>query len=167
MNSLFRSISFIAGVSRRSKVFRFVGVEEAEPASGAKEAIESADAIVICPSNPWVSVDPIRAVFSPLLSGEGLGVRSVAVSPIIGGETVKGPAAKMYRELGIEPSALAVANHYRGVVTHFVMDTVDSQLIESVRGLNMQVFVTNTLMKSHVDRKRLASEILDFIGVAV
>ena len=151
----------------RVKGFRFEGVEEAEPASGAKEAIESADAIVICPSNPWVSVDPILAVFFPLLSGEGLGVRSVAVSPIIGGETVKGPAAKMYRELGIEPSALAVANHYRGVVTHFVMDTVDSQLIESVRGLNMQVFVTNTLMKSHVDRKRLASEILDFIGVAV
>ncbi|MFN8461471.1 MAG: 2-phospho-L-lactate transferase CofD family protein [Anaerolineales bacterium] len=149
------------------KGFRFVGVEEAEPASGAKEAIESADAIVICPSNPWVSVDPILAVFSPLLSGEGLGVRSVAISPIIGGETVKGPAAKMYRELGIEPSALAVAKHYRGVTTHFVMDNVDSQLIESVRGLNMQVFVTNTLMKSHVDRKRLASEILDFIGVAV
>ncbi len=149
------------------KGFGFVGVEEAEPTKRAKEAIESADAIVICPSNSWVSVDPILAVFSPLLSGEGLGVRSVAVSPIIGGETVKGPAAKMYRELGIEPSALAVAKHYRGVTTHFVMDNVDSQLIESVRGLNMQVFVTNTLMKSHVDRKRLASEILDFIGVAV
>jgi 2-phospho-L-lactate transferase/gluconeogenesis factor (CofD/UPF0052 family) len=73
----------------------------------------------------------------------------------------------MYRELGIEPSALAVANHYRGAATHFVMDTVDSQLIKSVRGLNMRVFVTNTLMKSHVDRKNLASEILSFIGVAV
>ncbi len=151
----------------RVKGFRFEGADEAEPASGAKDAIESADAVVICPSNPWVSVDPILAVFSPLLSGEGLGVRSVAISPIIGGETVKGPAAKMYRELGIEPSALAVANHYRGVTTHFVMDNVDSQLIESVRGLNMQVFVTNTLMKSHVDRKRLASEILSFIGVAI
>ena len=151
----------------RVKGFRFEGVEEAKPASRAKEAIQSADAIVICPSNPWVSVDPILAVFSPLLSGEGLGVRSVAVSPIIGGETVKGPAAKMYRELGIEPSALAVAKHYRGVTTHFVMDKVDSQLIESVRGLNMQVFVTNSVMKSHVDRKRLASEVLSFIGVAV
>ena len=146
------------------KGFRFEGADEAEPASGAKEAIQSADAVVICPSNPWVSVDPILAVFSPLLSGEGLGVRSVAVSPIIGGETVKGPAAKMYRELGIEPSALAVANHYRGVTTHFVMDNVDSQLIESVRGLNMQTLVTNTLMKSHEDRKQLALAILQFIG---
>lgn len=162
----------------RVKGFRFVGVEEAEPASGTKEAIESADAIVICPSNPWVSVDPILRTLTaaPLPASTSLTLRSarqgegkpvVAVSPIIGGETVKGPAAKMYRELGIEPSALAVANHYRGVATHFVMDTIDSQLVESVRGLNMQSFVTNTLMKGHVDRKRLASEVLEFIGVTV
>ena len=91
-------------------------------------------------------------------------MRLVAVSPIIGGETVKGPAAKMYRELGIEPSALAVANHYRGPVTHFVMDTIDAQLIESVRGLNMQAHVTNTVMKSHEDRKRLAEDTLNFLG---
>ncbi|WKZ42707.1 MAG: 2-phospho-L-lactate transferase [Anaerolineales bacterium] len=151
----------------RVKGFRFEGAEVAEPAVWAREAVASADAIVVCPSNPWVSVDPILAVFSPLLSGEGLGVRSIAVSPIIGGEAIKGPAAKMYRELGIEPSALAVARHYQGLITHFVMDTVDSQLIESVRGLNMQVTVTNTVMKSHVERKRLASEILEFIGVTV
>jgi LPPG:FO 2-phospho-L-lactate transferase len=160
----------------RVKGFRFEGVDEAEPALRAREAIESADAIVICPSNPWVSVDPILKVFSLNLARPfgvlrdlplGEGKRIVAISPIIGGETVKGPAAKMYRELGIEPSALAVANHYRGVVTHFIMDNVDSQLIESVRGLNMQVSVTNTVMKSHVDRMNLASEVLHFIGVAV
>ena len=150
----------------RVKSFRFEGADEAEPASGAREAIESADAIVICPSNPWVSVDPILKVFSltpsPLPLGEGK--RVVAVSPIIGGETVKGPAAKMYRELDIEPSALAVANHYRGVITHFVMDTVDSQLTESVRGLNMRTLVTNTLMKSHEDRRQLAQAIFQFVG---
>jgi len=148
----------------RVKGFRFEGADKAEPAPGAHEAIRSADAIVICPSNPWVSVDPILEVLHPLLSGEGPGVRSVAVSPIIGGKTVKGPAAKMYRELGIEPSALAVANHYRGLVTHFMMDTSDAQLIESVRGLNMQTHVTNTVMKSHEDRKRLAENLLTFIG---
>ena len=148
----------------RVKGFRFEGADKAEPAPGAREAIQSADAIVICPSNPWVSVDPILEVLHPLLKGEGLGVRSVAVSPIIGGKTVKGPAAKMYREIGIEPSALAVANHYRGLVTHFVMDTIDAQLIESVRGLNMQTYVTNTVMKSHEDRKRLANDLLNFIG---
>ena len=146
----------------RVKGFGFEGADKAEPAPGAREAIRSADAIVICPSNPWVSVDPILKIIHPLLSGERL--RSVAVSPIIGGETIKGPAAKMYREMGIEPSALAVANHYRGLVTHFIMDTIDMQLIESVRGLNMQTHVTNTVMKSHEDRKRLAKNTLSFIG---
>ena len=158
----------------RVKGFRFEGADEAEPAARAREAVESADAIVVCPSNPWVSVDPILATLtasSPLSlrsarMGEGRG-GIVAVSPIVGGEAIKGPAAKMYRELGIEPSALAVAKHYQGLVTHFVMDTIDSQLIESVRGLNMQALVTNTLMKSHVDRKKLASEVLQFIGVTV
>jgi len=149
----------------RVKGFRFEGADKAEPTSGAREAIQSADAIVICPSNPWVSIDPILKVLSPLLSGEGSGVRSVAISPIIGGETVKGPAAKMYRELGIEPSALAVARHYRGLVTSFVLDTIDAQLNESVRGLNMQTFVTNTLMKSLEDRKQLANDALNFIGI--
>ena len=148
----------------RVKGFRFDGADQAEPAPGAREALQSADAIVICPSNPWVSVDPILKVVHPLFSAERPGWMSVAVSPIIGGETVKGPAAKMYRELGIEPSALAVANHYRGLVTHFVMDTIDAQLIESVRGLNMQVHVTKTVMKSHEDRKLLAEDTLNFIG---
>jgi LPPG:FO 2-phospho-L-lactate transferase len=147
------------------KGFRFDGIDKAEPAPGAREALQFADAIIVCPSNPWVSIDPILKVFSPLLSGEGSRVRSVtAISPIIGGQTVKGPAAKMYRELGIEPSAFAVANHYRGLVTGFVMDTIDTQFIESVRGLNMRTLVTNTMMKSHEDRRQLASEVLDFIG---
>ena len=147
----------------RVKSFRFEGVEIAEPTSGVREAIRSADALIICPSNPWVSIDPILKVLSPLPVGELPDVR-VAVSPIIGGETVKGPAAKMYRELGIEPSALSVANHYRGLVNGFVVDTVDKQLQGEIRGLNMQVLVTNTLMKSHEDRSRLAQDLLRFIG---
>jgi LPPG:FO 2-phospho-L-lactate transferase len=147
----------------RVKGFRFEGVDSAEPAPGAREAIQSADAVVICPSNPWVSIDPILKVLSPLLSGEDPGVRSIAISPIIGGKTVKGPAAKMYGELGIEPSALAVANHYRNLLKGFVLDKQDAQLAESVRGLNMKVHVTNTLMKCHDDRKQLAMEVVDFI----
>jgi len=140
------------------KGFRFEGADSAEAVSGAKEAIESADAIVICPSNPWVSIDPILRIFPKIEKPV------FAVSPIIGGETVKGPAAKMYRELGIEPSAFAVANHYRDLIIGFVLDTIDAQLIESVRGLNMQVLVTNTLMKGHEYRRQLASDVLNFIG---
>ena len=119
----------------RVKGFRFDGVEVAEPVIGAREAIESAQAIVICPSNPWVSVDPILRVISltptPLPEGEGTKT-VVAVSPIIGGKTVKGPAAKMYAELGIEPSALAVAEHYRDLLSGFVLDNTDRHLSDKI-----------------------------------
>jgi LPPG:FO 2-phospho-L-lactate transferase len=141
--------------------FRFEGREEAEPAPRVQEAIQSADAIVICPSNPWVSVDPILRILSPIQWGGDM--RVIAISPIIGGQTVKGPAAKMYRELGIEPSALAVARHYCDFVTDFVFDTVDKQLEGEIRSLGMRTFVTNSLMNSHDDRKRLANNVLSLI----
>lgn len=142
----------------RVKGFRFEGADKAEAVRGAREAIQSADAVVICPSNPWVSIDPILKIIPQIEKPV------FAVSPIIGGETVKGPAAKMYRELGIEPSALAVAIHYRGVATGFVLDKIDQQLEGDVMGLSMKTLVTNTLMNSHVDRSRLAQDVLHFIG---
>jgi LPPG:FO 2-phospho-L-lactate transferase len=155
----------------RVKGFRFDGVDLAEPAHGVCEALQSADAIIICPSNPWVSIDPILRVISltptPLPVGEGRrgeGERVIAVSPIIGGQAVKGPAAKMYHELGIEPSALAVANHYHGLATGFVLDQIDEQLEGDVMGLNMRTLVTNTLMNSLDNRSRLAKDVLNFIG---
>jgi LPPG:FO 2-phospho-L-lactate transferase len=151
----------------RVKGFRFDGVDKAEPALGGCEAIQSADAIIICPSNPWVSIDPILRVISltPALSQSERGKPVVAVSPIIGGQTIKGPAAKMYREMGIEPSALAVANHYRGLATRFVLDKLDEQLKGDVMGLNMRTLVTNTLMNSLDSRSRLAKDVLRFIGM--
>jgi LPPG:FO 2-phospho-L-lactate transferase len=148
----------------RVKGFRFEGLDTAEPAPGVVEALRSADAVIFCPSNPWVSIDPILKILAPLPSMMEAGSQVVAVSPIIGGQTVKGPAAKMYRELGIEPSALAVANHYRGLVTDFVLDAIDKQLQGEIKGLNMQAHVTNTLMTSHDERSRLAQEIIGFIG---
>jgi LPPG:FO 2-phospho-L-lactate transferase len=141
----------------RVKGFRFDGVELAKPAPGAREALAGADAVIICPSNPWVSIDPILRVLSPFLSG----VRVFAISPIIGGETVKGPAAKMYRELGIEPSALAVANHYRGLLTGFVLDKVDVLFAKEIQ---VKTLVTDTIMKSIEDRRRLAQDVLTWIG---
>ncbi len=138
--------------------FRFDGAYQAEPAPGAKEALQSADAVAFCPSNPWVSIDPILRVLPKIKKPV------FAISPIIGGETVKGPAAKMYRELGIEPSALAVARHYQGLLTGFVLDEVDKQLEGEIVGLSVKTLVTNTLMKSHDDRSRLAQDLLGFIG---
>jgi LPPG:FO 2-phospho-L-lactate transferase len=143
------------------KGFRFDGVDVAEPAAGAYEALQSADAVVICPSNPWVSIDPILRVIPKIEKPV------YAVSPIIGGQTVKGPAAKMYRELGIEPSALAVANHYRNLLSGFILDTTDAHLVESVKGLKMQVLATDTIMGNTDDRKQLAMKVLKFIGATV
>ena len=142
----------------RVRGFRFEGVEAAQPAPGVQEAIQSAEAVIICPSNPWVSIDPILQVI------KRINKPVIAVSPIIGGQTVKGPAAKMFLELGIEPSALAVADHYCDLVTGFVLDTLDKQLQSEIRSLNMRTLVTNTLMKSLDNRKQLASDVLDFIG---
>jgi len=140
------------------KGFRFDGVEAAEPAPGAHEAVSTADAIIICPSNPWVSVDPILKVVKEVKG------TVVAVSPIIGGKTVKGPAAKMYAELGIEPSALAVANHYRTILKGFVLDNADSSLQPEIEKMNVQTLVTDTLMNQITDRARLANDVLHFIG---
>jgi len=143
------------------KGFRFAGVETARPAPGVREAIQAADAIVFCPSNPWVSIDPILAV---------AGIRSalaakpvIAISPIIGGKTVKGPAAKMYAEMGIQPSALAVADHYRGLISGFVLDTVDAAYALDLQRANLTTCITNTLMKTPDDRRRFAQDVLNLI----
>jgi len=141
------------------KGFRFEGVEIAKPAPGALEALEAADAAIICPSNPWVSIDPILEVLQ-LRSTINHPPSIVAVSPIIGGQTVKGPAAKMYTELGFQPSALAVAEHYRGLLNGFVLDNVDGDLAGEI---DIPTLTTDTLMNSLTKRARLGGDVLNFI----
>ncbi len=142
------------------KGFRFEGAESARPAPGVKEAINDADAVVICPSNPWVSIDPILAT----LKLKSTRVPTVALSPIIGGKAVKGPAAKMYAELGIQPSAFAVAKHYQGLLSGFIFDIIDAESETAIRALEMKTFVTDTLMKDEKGRSRLAKDVLDFVN---
>ena len=146
----------------------FDGAGSAQPTAQVRAAIERADAIIVAPSNPFVSIDPILTLTPPPLSLIGRGVGSegrpvAAVWPIVGGQAIKGPAAKMFAELGTPPSALAVARHYQGLVTHFVLDRVDANQESEIQLLGMQTLVTNTLMKTIDDRVRLASEVLDFI----
>jgi len=155
----------------RVKSFRFEGIETASPAPGAREAIRSADAIIICPSNPWVSIDPILKVIpltpTPPLAEEGRkgeGKPVVAVSPIISGKTVKGPAAKMFSELGIEPSALAVAEHYGQLLNGIVVDSLDSELTKHIR---IPTLATDTFMNTASDRARLAQDTIHFIEKAL
>lgn len=142
----------------RVKGFRFDGVEAAEPAPGAVDALDAADAIIFCPSNPWVSIDPILHVIKKVNKPVA------AVSPIIGGKTVKGPAAKMYTELGITPSALAVAKHYRTILTGFVLDNADAAIENDIKDLNVKTLVTDTLMNHLTERTRLANDVLNFTG---
>ena len=140
--------------------FHFSGMEAARPAPGLLEALRQAELIVFCPSNPWVSIDPILSV--PGIRAALAGRRVLAVSPIIGGQTVKGPAAKMYAELGIQPSALAVARHYEALLSGFVLDQVDADQASEVHTLGMATLVTQALMKTVDDRRRLAEEVLEF-----
>jgi LPPG:FO 2-phospho-L-lactate transferase len=141
--------------------FRFEGAEKASPADGVLAAIQQADAVVFCPSNPWVSIDPILAVAGIKSACETKPV--VAVSPIIDGNVIKGPAAKMYRELNIQPSALSVANHYADLLDGFIYDKVDSELDLSIQEMNIATLVTNTIMKDDIARFRLAKDVIDFL----
>jgi LPPG:FO 2-phospho-L-lactate transferase len=147
----------------------FNGAEAARATPQVLNALQGAEAIIIAPSNPFVSVAPILALTPAPLSQVGRGDGDegskpiAAVSPIVGGQALKGPAAKMFRELGREPSALAVAQHYQGLVTHFVLDQLDAAQENAIQSLGMKTLVTNTIMQSVEDRKQLASEVLNFI----
>ena len=140
--------------------FHFIGAEQAHPAPGVLEAIDQADLVVFCPSNPWVSIDPILAI-----PGLRLAIQSrptLAVSPIIGGQAVKGPAAKMFAEMGLEPSALAVARHYGKMLKGFILDHIDALQAQEIQSLEIKTYLTNTLMRTIQDRGRLAKEVLKF-----
>jgi len=143
------------------KSFKFDGINNAEPAPGVVDSIEQADAIVICPSNPWVSIDPILNVPNFLSNLEEKPI--IAISPIIGGKSVKGPAAKMYSELGLQPSALSVAKHYKEIIKAIVIDNQDLSLAEDINLLGIMPFNTNILMKSIEDRRNLGQDVLNYI----
>ncbi len=145
----------------RVRGFRFAGAENAKTAPGVLEALRVADAVLLAPSNPFVSIAPILAIPGVLEALAGKPV--AAVSPIVGGEAVKGPAAKMFRELGVTPSAAAVAAHYRGLISHFVLDKTDADQAATVRDIAPHVLVTDTMMTSSAKRHALAAEVLAWV----
>jgi LPPG:FO 2-phospho-L-lactate transferase len=140
--------------------FEFSGIDEALPSKHVIAAIQESDLVVFCPSNPWVSIDPILKLgnLKDLLKQKMV----VAISPIIGGKTIKGPAAKMFNELGIHPSARAVAEHYRDLIDGFILDAVDQSEAEEIRHWGIIPLVTNTIMRSTEDRMQLAKDIINF-----
>jgi LPPG:FO 2-phospho-L-lactate transferase len=142
----------------------FQGAQCALPSPAFSAALTRDDlaAIVICPSNPLLSVEPILTISGVRPRIEKHRAPVVAVSPIVGGHAIKGPAAKIFHELGLEPSALGIAQYYAGLVDGLVIDDIDSGLKRPIEALGLRVAVTNTVMKTAVDQARLANEVIDF-----
>lgn len=146
---------------------RFSGIEASAPSPEVGEALAEASAIVLCPSNPLVSVGPILAVpgmREAVLAARSRGVPAAAVSPIIGGRALKGPADRMLASLGHESSALGVARLYADLVDVYVLDAVDAGLAPEVETLGMRALVTDTIMTDDASRARLAAEVLAALG---
>ena len=143
------------------RAVRFTGAKDATPAAGVCDTIldEALRAIVICPSNPYLSVDPVLAVpgIAPALSTTTAPV--IAVSPIIGGRAVKGPTTKIMTELSIPVTTEAIATHYRGLIDGLVVDETDAADADKA---GLPVLVTRTLMRDIADRERLARDVIAF-----
>ncbi len=137
------------------------GIERARVPIEVARAVSEAEAIIFCPSNPVVSIGPILAVPGMRELLANCPVPKVAVSPIIGGKALKGPADDMLRSLGHEVSAAGVARMYEGLVDGFVMDRVDENEEASISALGMRVLSTDAVMRDEPDRERLAREVLD------
>ena len=141
---------------------RFTG--ELAPTSAVADALAAAEVIVIGPSNPIVSIGPILAgpIRDLVAERARAGIPVVAVSPIVGGVALKGPADRMLVSLGHESSARGVARIYRDLATAFVLDTVDAALEPDIADLGFRTLVTDTVMGDHPGRARLARAVLEF-----
>lgn len=139
----------------------FSGAASAKPSPGVIEELTGSDvrAVILCPSNPYLSIEPILAVpgMRELLRASGAPV--VAVSPLVGGEAVKGPTAKIMDELGLSVSALQVVQDYAGLIDGFVLDHRDAHLRDQIK---LPLAVTDTLMQTSEGRIRVAEETLAF-----
>lgn len=146
----------------RDKVLnvRFEGASQASPARGVIEAIAAADAIILCPSNPFISIGPILAVPGIREALQRKRDQVLAISPIVGGRAVKGPAAHMMKSMRLRPAAAEVARLYADFAGTFVLDQVDRKQAAQVKALGMRPVVTNTIMRGLRERKSLARAVV-------
>lgn len=139
----------------------FIGADQARPAMGVLDAIKTAQRVVICPSNPIVSIGTILAVNGIREALRQTDARKVAISPIVAGAPVKGPADKLMKALGLEVSAYSVAKLYSDFVDVFIIDTADSDQKPNIESLGIEVKVTNTIMRSLEDKVSLAKAAIE------
>ena len=148
----------------------FEGIENAKPVPAALDALKLAELILLAPSNPIVSIGPILAINAYREALINRTAPSIAVSPIIGGKALKGPADRMLTSLGHESSALGIARIYEGLIDGLVIDNVDSELAPAIEALGIHVLITDAVMHDIPDRGRFAAEVLAFgqsLGQAV
>jgi len=139
---------------------QYAGIENAVAAPGVLAALENADAIIFCPSNPLLSVEPILRIGAIRNAIEKRRTPCLAISPIVAGAALKGPAAKLMGELQLDPSAAGVAAYYGDLIDGFVIDNQDSDLAPALAG---RVFVSDIIMRDVADRARLANEVLAWV----
>jgi len=145
---------------------RFEGIEAARPQSEFLQLLQGNElsAVVICPSNPFVSVEPMLALPSVREALKKCSAPVVAVSPIVAGLAIKGPAAKMMKELSMPASAEAVACYYGDLLDGFIIDESDAFQAEAIEALGIKALVTPTIMKNLQDRIDLAQQVIKFSG---
>ncbi len=144
--------------------FRFEGIEDASASPGFLEQLQDSQlaAVIICPSNPFVSVDPVLSIPGIRNRLRDIAVPVIAVSPIVGGQALKGPTAKMMQELDMPQSAVSVAQHYADFLDGFVLDQQDADLRSDVEELGLATIVTSTVMITLRDRLQLAGDTVSF-----
>ena len=142
----------------------FTGIDRAKAHPDALASIREAEAVLIAPSNPIVSVGPILATPGMREALADTPGPIIAISPIVGGRALKGPAADMLATLGHDVSALGVARLYDGLIDGFVIDELDHELAPALQLIGLRTLVTATVMGGEDDRRRLAAEVLDFAG---
>jgi LPPG:FO 2-phospho-L-lactate transferase len=135
---------------------RFENIEAAQPAPGVLAAITEAEAVVICPSNPLISIGPILAVPGVRAALQQTAAKVVAISPVVGGASLKGPTDRMLAQLGLNVSATQVAQLYADLLDVFIIDDKDAGARAEIEGLGLQVFVTNTVMSGAAEKLALA-----------
>lgn len=144
--------------------FHYSGSESARASGGALSALKAAGlaAIILTPSNPWLSIAPILSIADIQATITANAAPVIAVSPIVNGAAIKGPTAKLMRELGIEPSVDSIAMHYRDILDGLVIDTQDRARQDAIEAMGIRVYVTNTVMQSLADKAALAQHVVDF-----
>jgi LPPG:FO 2-phospho-L-lactate transferase len=150
-----------------ARAIRFAGADRARPSPAFEAALSSPhlQALIVCPSNPYLSVDPLLALPGVRRAIAALRVPRIAVSPIVGGQAIKGPLAKLMTELGASVDGVGVAKHYLGLIDRLMIDEVDRAEAGAIAATGVAVDVASTVMRSHDDRRALARRALAAVGI--